>query len=63
MDVLVLMAVFFILLFLGVPIAFSLCLSALFYMIGFSDVPLIIIGQQMLKGVIHLRLWPFRFLL
>ena len=46
MDVLVLMAVFFILLFLEVPIAFKLCLSALFYMIGFVDVRLIIIAQK-----------------
>ena len=61
MDVLVLMAVFFILLFLGVPIAFSLCLSALFYMIGFSDVPLIIIGQQMLKGVDSFTLMAIPF--
>ena len=45
-----LMGVFFVLLFLGVPIAYSLCLSAVLYMALFMDVPMIIIGQQMLKG-------------
>ena len=51
LDIAVLMGVFFALLFLGVPIAYSLCLSAVLYMALFMDVPMIIIGQQMLKGV------------
>ena len=61
MGVLVLMGAFFILLFLGVPIAYSLCLSALFYMVGFVDIPLIIIGQQMLKGVDSFTLMAIPF--
>ena len=51
MNIAVLMGAFFVLLFLGVPIAYSLCLSAVLYMALFMDVPMIIIGQQMLKGV------------
>lgn len=51
MNLVVLVASFFIMLFLGIPIAFALCLSSLLYMILYSSVPLIIIGQQMLKGV------------
>ena len=50
MNLVVLVASFFIMLFLGIPIAFALCLSSLLYMILYSSVPLIIIGQQMLKG-------------
>lgn len=51
MDLFVLIASFFVMLFLGIPIAFALCLSSLLYMLLYSSVPLIIIGQQMLKGV------------
>ncbi|MEA5083140.1 MAG: TRAP transporter large permease [Lachnospiraceae bacterium] len=61
MGVLVLMVSFFVLLFVGVPIAYSLCLSALFYMIGFTDIPLIIVGQQMLKGVDSFTLMAIPF--
>lgn len=61
MGVLVLMASFFVLLFVGVPIAYSLCLAALFYMIGFADIPLIVIGQQMLKGVDSFTLMAIPF--
>ena len=61
MGVLVLIASFFVLLFVGVPIAYSLCLSALFYMIGFVDIPLIIVGQQMLKGVDSFTLMAIPF--
>lgn len=39
------------LLFVGVPVAFALCISALIYLVAFSSVPLLIIAQQMLKGV------------
>ena len=51
MDLVVLVGAFFLLLFLGIPIAFALCLSALAYLVLYSQVPLIIIAQQMLKGV------------
>lgn len=51
MDVIVLLGVFFLLLFLGVPIGISLVLSSLVYVKLFMNVPPIIIGQQMLKGV------------
>ena len=51
MDLFVLILSFFVMLFLGIPIAFALCLSSLLYMVLYSSVPLIIIGQQMLKGV------------
>lgn len=51
MDLFVLVLSFFVMLFLGIPIAFALCLSSLLYMVLYSNVPLIIIGQQMLKGV------------
>lgn len=51
MDLAVLVGSFFVLMFLGIPIAFSLCISALLYLVLYSGVPLIIIGQQMLKGV------------
>lgn len=61
MDMGVLMGTFFILLFLGVPIAFSLCLSALFYMLLFMNVPIVIIGQQMLKGVDSFTLMAIPF--
>jgi C4-dicarboxylate transporter DctM subunit len=42
---------FFLLMFLGIPIAYSLGLSALFYMLVFVDVPTIIIVQQIISGV------------
>lgn len=42
---------FFVLMFLGIPVALSLCLSALFYMVAFVDIPPIIIAQQVLSGV------------
>jgi C4-dicarboxylate transporter DctM subunit len=61
MDLAVLVISFFVLLFLGIPIAYALCLSALAYMVLFSDVPLIIIGQQMLKGVDSFTLMAIPF--
>lgn len=61
MDIIILMGVFFILLFVGVPIAYSLCLSAILYMLLFMDVPLIIIGQQMLRGVDSFTLMAIPF--
>lgn len=61
MDLAVLIISFFVLLFLGIPIAFALCLSALSYLVLFSDVPLIIIGQQMLKGVDSFTLMAIPF--
>lgn len=61
MDLAVLVISFFVLLFLGIPIAYALCLSALAYMVLFSNVPLIIIGQQMLKGVDSFTLMAIPF--
>ena len=51
MDLVVLVGSFFAMLFLGFPIAFALLLSSLLYMVLYSSVPLIIIAQQLLKGV------------
>ena len=52
MDLVILVGSFFVMLFAGFPIAFALLLSALLYMVMFSSgVPLIIIAQQLLKGV------------
>ncbi len=42
---------FFVLMFLGIPVALSLALAALFYMVAFVDIPPIIIAQQMLAGI------------
>ncbi len=42
--------VFFVLLFMGVPVAISLTLASLLYMISFTDIPLVIIAQQILGG-------------
>lgn len=61
MEVAILMITFFVLLFVGVPIAYSLCLSALLYMLCFVDVPPIIISQQMLKGVDSFTLMAIPF--
>lgn len=57
----VILIAFFFLLFLGVPVAFALCLSALLYMVLFVDVPLIIIAQQMLSGVDKFTLMAIPF--
>ncbi|RGZ01815.1 TRAP transporter large permease [Clostridium sp. AM58-1XD] len=61
MNLFVLVASFFILLFLGIPIAYALCMSSLLYMVVYSDVPLIIIAQQMLKGVDSFTLMAIPF--
>ena len=61
MDLVVLVGAFFLLLFLGIPIAFALCLSALAYLVLYSQVPLIIIAQQMLKGVDSFTLMAIPF--
>jgi C4-dicarboxylate transporter DctM subunit len=53
--------VFFILMFLGIPIAYSLALSALFYMLVFVDVPTIIIVQQIISGVDKFTLMAIPF--
>ena len=52
---------FFILMFLGIPVAFSLCLAALFYIVLFVDVPPIIIVQQILSGVDKFTLMAIPF--
>lgn len=61
MDLVVLVGAFFLLLFLGIPIAFALCISALAYLVLYSQVPLIIIAQQMLKGVDSFTLMAIPF--
>jgi C4-dicarboxylate transporter DctM subunit len=52
---------FFVLMFLGIPIAYSLGLSALFYMLIFVDIPSIIIVQQILSGVDKFTLMAIPF--
>jgi C4-dicarboxylate transporter DctM subunit len=52
---------FFLLMFFGIPIAFSLCLSALFYVVFFVDVPSIIIAQQIISGVDKFTLMAIPF--
>lgn len=46
----IMLLVFFILLFMGVPVAISLTLASLIYMVSFTDIPLVIIAQQILGG-------------
>lgn len=48
-------------LFLGVPIAFALCTSSLAYLVLFSRVPVVIVAQQMLKGVDSFTLMAIPF--
>lgn len=61
MDIVVLLGSFFILMFIGVPVAITLCLSASLYIVSFMDIPLLIIGQQMLKGVDSFTLMAIPF--
>lgn len=61
MDVVILLGSFFLLMFIGVPVAISLCLSASLYIVAFMDIPLLIIGQQMLKGVDSFTLMAIPF--
>ncbi|MBS6395929.1 MAG: TRAP transporter large permease [Clostridiales bacterium] len=52
MDLVVLVGSFFVMLFVGIPIAFALCISSLLYLVLYCPtIPLIIVAQQMLKGV------------
>lgn len=51
MEMSLVMAVFFALLFLGVPIAYGLIASSMLYIVAFSKVPMLIVAQQILKGV------------
>lgn len=51
MDILVLVLLFFVTLFLGIPIAYCLCLSSIVYIVLYSNIPVLIVAQQMLKGV------------
>lgn len=52
MDLVILIGSFFVMLFLGIPIAFALCVSSLLYLVLYCPtIPLIIVAQQMLKGV------------
>ena len=61
MDLVLLIGSFFVMLFLGVPIAFALCTSSLAYLIMFSRVPVVIVAQQMLKGVDSFTLMAIPF--
>lgn len=61
MDIAILIGAFFIMLFIGIPIAYSLCLSAVLYIVLYSNVPLIIVAQQMLKGVDSFTLMAIPF--
>lgn len=60
-DVVVLLGSFFLLMFIGVPVAISLCLSATLYIACFMQIPLLVIGQQMLKGVDSFTLMAIPF--
>lgn len=51
MEMMLIMGLFFILLFLGIPIAYGLISCSMLYIILFSNVPLTIVAQQVLKGV------------
>lgn len=51
MEMALVMVVFFALLFLGVPIAYGLIASSMLYIVAFSKVPMLIVAQQILKGV------------
>lgn len=52
MNLVVLIGSFFVLLFGGVPIAFALCACSILYLVLYCPgIPLIIVAQQMLKGV------------
>ena len=52
MNLVILIGSFFVMLFGGVPIAFALCLSSILYLVLYCPtIPLIIVAQQMLKGV------------
>lgn len=51
MDLVILIGSFFVMLFLGIPIAFTLCLSSILYLVLYTNIPLIIVAQQLLKGV------------
>lgn len=62
MDLAVLIIAFFVLLFLGIPIAIALCASAILYLALYTEIPFIIIGQQMLKGVDSFTLMAIPFL-
>ena len=61
MDLAVLIGSFFVLLFLGIPIAIALCASAMLYLALYTEIPLIIVGQQMLKGVDSFTLMAIPF--
>lgn len=52
MNLVLLIGSFFVMLFLGIPVAFALCISSLLYLIIYCPtIPLIVVAQQMLKGV------------
>lgn len=52
MNLVLLVGSFFVMLFLGIPIAFALCISSILYLVIYTPtIPLIIVAQQMLKGV------------
>ena len=51
MEMTITIMIFFGLLFVGIPIAYGLMAASMFYIICFSNTPIIIVAQQMLKGV------------
>jgi C4-dicarboxylate transporter DctM subunit len=51
MEIGIVLLVFFVLLFLGLPIAYDLICASFLYIIFFSKIPIIIVAQQMLQGV------------
>lgn len=61
MNLVILFLSFFIFLFVGIPIAYTLGLSALIYLVMFTDIPVVIVAQQMLKGVDSFTLMAIPF--
>ena len=51
MESIVLFGVFFILLILGVPIGYAIGISTLVNIVGFTDMPLMMIAQNSVAGV------------
>jgi C4-dicarboxylate transporter DctM subunit len=61
LDVAALFITFLAFIFIGVPIAYSLGLSSLIYIFFFTEVPIIIVAQQILKGVDSFTLMAIPF--
>ena len=54
----IMLLTFFVLLFMGIPIAIALVLAALLYMTCFTDIPLVILPNRYWEVLISSRYWP-----